>query len=140
MTKPQIWVAAFLAIFILLFLLSRIINEDNTSQSIPEDNAVPQSNLSSEELTAKELINRVGCITCHGPDLQGATMGPDLHGVGKFWSRDRLISYLRNPQSFMDQERFRAYQEKYPQVIMPPYNHVDIKDLGKIADYILDLN
>lgn len=138
MTKPQIWVASFLGLFILLFVLSRLV-KDEPGETLPEGNPVPQTSMSSEELSGADLVNRLGCVTCHGRELQGTVMGPNLHGVGQYWSRDRLISYLRNPQSFMDQDRFKEYKEKFPQTIMPPFNHVDVKDLGRIAEYILEL-
>jgi hypothetical protein len=38
----------------------------------------------------------------------------------------------------MDKERFQAFKEKY-RTIMPSFNNKDVKDLGKIADYILGL-
>ena len=37
----------------------------------------------------------------------------------------------------MNDERFQAYREKYPNQIMPPYGNKNIKDLGKIVDYLL---
>jgi hypothetical protein len=64
-------------------------------------------------------------------------MGPPLQNISQNWKRDDLINYLRNPNSYMSTERFKAYQEKYPNVIMPPFNHVDVKELGRIADYLL---
>ena len=39
--------------------------------------------------------------------------------------------------TYMNEERFKAYKEKYPSQIMPPYGNKNIKDLGKIVDYLL---
>jgi hypothetical protein len=39
----------------------------------------------------------------------------------------------------MSKDRFKDYKAKYPNVIMPSYNNVDVKDLGKIAEYLLQL-
>jgi len=65
-------------------------------------------------------------------------MAPSLKGLKEYWSsRDDLINYLRNPNSFMDSDRFKAYEAKYPNGIMPSYDNKDVKDLGKIADYLL---
>jgi len=139
MTKPQIWVAAFLALFILLFLLGRVTKEEDSKDSIANTNTVPQSNISSENISGKDLIGRIGCYNCHGNDLAGTTSGPSLVGINKFWSRDQLINYLRNPNSFMSSERFQDYKAKYPNVIMPSYTNIDVKDLGKIAEYLLTL-
>ena len=137
MTKPQIWVAAFLALFILLFLLGRMTKEKDSNNSIVNTNAVPQSSMSSGNISGADLIARVGCINCHGNNLAGTAKGPTLIGIKQFWSRDQLINYLRNPNSFMSANRFKDYKEKYPDVIMPSYTNIDVKDLGKIAEYLL---
>ncbi len=138
MTKPQIWVAAFLVLFILLFALSRATKEDNTTNSaIGSPN--PQSNMSSQDLTAEQLVSKLSCTTCHGTDLKGTKMGPSLYRVSESWTRDKLINYLRNPTSFSDTERFQKYTEEFPGMIMPTFGHINVKDLGKIADYLLKL-
>ena len=139
MTKPQIWIATFLTLFILLFVLSRLTKQEDTESPKQNTSTVPQSNMSSGDLTPKELVTKLGCITCHGADLQGTKMGPSLHGVSEYLGRDKLISYMRNPSSFSDTERFQKLQEKFPGMIMPSFGHVDVKDLGKIADYLLKL-
>jgi mono/diheme cytochrome c family protein len=135
MTKPQIWVAAFLFIFLALFVIGRLTKEEETAPAgHPAQTGTSQANVSAADLTA-----RLGCITCHGGNLTGTSMGPSLVGVGKYWSRDGLINYLRNPSANMSAERFDRYKEKYPNVIMPPFNNVDVKDLGRLADYLLQL-
>jgi len=137
MTKPQIWVAAFLALFILLFLLGRLTKEEDSENSIANTNT--QSNMSSGDISGADLIARIGCINCHGNDLAGTEKGPSLVDIKKYWSRDQLINYLRNPNSFMSSERFQDYKAKYSNVIMPSYTNIDVKDLGKIAEYLLEL-
>ena len=139
MTKPQIWVAAFLALFILLFLLQRATKQEETNNPNLSTNTVPQSNINSENISGKDLIGRIGCYNCHGNDLAGTAKGPSLIGIKEYWSRDQLINYLRNPNSFMSSERFKNYKEKFPNVMMPSYNNIDVKDLGKIAEYLLQL-
>jgi len=62
-----------------------------------------------------------------------------LNDVKKYWSRDQLINYICNPNSFMSSERFQYYKGKYPNVIMPSYTNSDVKNLGKIAEYLLEL-
>jgi mono/diheme cytochrome c family protein len=139
MTKTQIWVAAFLALFILLFLLQRATKQEDAPSLPTNMNTVPQSDISSEKISGKELIARVGCYNCHGSDLTGTPQGPSLIGVSQYWSRDQLINYLRNPNSFMSSKRLEDYKQKYPNVMMPSYNNIDVKDLGKIAEYLLQL-
>jgi hypothetical protein len=65
--------------------------------------------------------------------------GPSLIGLGEYYSRKDLIAYLRNPKSFMDSERLKIYREQFPGIIMPNYSNKDVKDLGKIADFLLGL-
>jgi len=140
MTKPQIWVAAFLVLFILLFALSRATKEDKTTTNSAIGSPNPQqTDMSSQDLTAEQLINKLNCTTCHGTDLKGTKMGPSLYHVSEFWTRDNLINYLRNPTSFSDTKRFQDYTEKFPGMIMPTFGNINVKDLGKIADYLLKL-
>ncbi len=64
-------------------------------------------------------------------------MAPELANLKEFWSKDKLINYLRNPNSFMDSDRFKAYRDKYPGTIMPSFDNISVQDLGKIAEYLL---
>ncbi|MGE5499223.1 MAG: c-type cytochrome [Syntrophothermus sp.] len=141
MTKTQIWIFAFLGVFLLLFGISYLTWEDKAPSpgspmmgGAPQDETVQQA---GKELSAMDLIKKNGCTGCHGTDLNGGNMGPSLVNVKQYWGRDELISYLRNPNSFMDKDRFQAYKQKFSTVSMPPYNNLDIKDLGKIADYLI---
>jgi hypothetical protein len=139
MTKSQIWVAAFLVTFLVLFFLVHLTKEDEAIDNVPPGNPVPQTNISSEELSAPDLISRLGCKSCHGNDLDGTKMGPGLTNVSEYWNRDELINYLRNPNSYMEKERFRKFREEYPGILMPSFGNVEVKDLGRIADYLLGL-
>jgi len=139
MTKPQIWVAAFLLLFIVLFLLGRLTKEEEQIKDFSAmGNNSPMEEQTNTELTGDKLIQTLGCASCHGADLAGTNMAPSLKGIKEFWSsRDNLINYLRNPNSFMDKDRFKEYRAKYPNGIMPSYGNKNVKDLGKIADYLL---
>lgn len=139
MTKPQIWVAAFLFVFIVLFMIGRLTKDDNLNQGVPEHQPVPQSDMGAEASTPVDLISRLGCNTCHGADLTGTNMGPSLQNVSDYWNRDNLINYLRSPSAYMDSGRFKEYKKQYPNIIMPPFSQIDVKELGKIADYLLQL-
>ena len=138
MTKPQIWVAAFLAAFILLFILQKATKKEETPQrdlSSQMNNPMMEEN--KVELTAEQLINNFGCTNCHGTNLVGTALAPALRNLSQYWGKESLLSYLRNPNDYMDEERFKEYKEKYPGQIMPPYGNKNIKDLGKIVDYLL---
>jgi cytochrome c2 len=139
MTKPQIWVAVFLLLFIVLFLLGRITQKEEPIKDFSGMNNQSMGEQNTTELSGDKLVQSFGCINCHGPDLAGTNMGPSLKGIKQYWSsRDNLINYLRNPNSFMDKDRFREYKQRFPNGIMPSYGNKDVKDLGKIADYLLE--
>jgi mono/diheme cytochrome c family protein len=138
MTKPQIWVTAFLFLFILLFIIGRITKQEEPVRTFSDQMDSPAVE-SSDEITGAQLYASFGCVSCHGADLSGTTLAPPLLNVNEHWGRDNLISYLRNPSSFMNSDRFKECRKKYPSQIMPSYNNKDVKDLGKIADYLLGL-
>jgi hypothetical protein len=135
MTNAQKWVAAFLGLFLVLLFLGKATKKEDANESM--------SQLMMGQAAAKQssdglgLIKQSGCITCHGSNLQGTKMAPALSGLKEFWNRDKLINYLRNPSSFGTDERFVKYKEKYKNVMMPSYNNIEVKELGKIADYLL---
>lgn len=137
MTKTQIWTSAFLTIFILLFVLQRATKTENNIHNDVASNYV--TTVDDKKPDAAILMKNFGCVTCHGQNFQGSKVGPTLYNLEEIYTRDELINYLRNPSSYMEKERFKAYKEKYKNIIMPPFNNKDVKDLGKIADYILTL-
>ena len=137
MTKPQIWVAAFLAAFIILFMLQRLTKEEETPSDFSSQMNNPMTEESTNELTAEQLVTNFGCTNCHGGELQGTPMAPALTNLSSYWGKESLLNYLRNPNDFMDEARFKEYKQKYPSQIMPPYGNKNIKDLGKIVDFLL---
>ncbi len=48
MTKPQIWVSAFLFLFILLFILGKVTKEDKSEQDFPVNNSPGVEETTSE--------------------------------------------------------------------------------------------
>lgn len=135
MTNAQKWIAAFLVLFLVLFALSRLTKEEDEYIDEPGYSETFESN---EQIDGLTLINRVGCTSCHGVDLKGSNLAPGLYSAKEYWSRDKLINYLRNPSSYSGDERFEAYKEKYKS-IMPSFSNIDVKQLGVIADYLLSL-
>ncbi len=136
MSKSQIWIASFLGLFLVLFLLSRAFKHDSAETAFKNESG---RETAVTAVDVKTSIRNNGCAGCHGQNLEGTTLAPALTGVKQYWSsREELISYLRNPNSFMDKDRFQEYKNKYNSV-MPGYGNIDIKDLGRIADYLLSL-
>ncbi len=139
MTNAQKWVAAFLVVFIALFLLSKLTEkEEDFTEELDFYSEQQTEAAQSASVDGLTLINRVGCTNCHGVDLKGTKLGPTLYSAKEYWSRDKLINYLRNPASYSGDERFEAYKAQY-NTVMPGYGNIDVKDLGKIADYLLNL-
>jgi hypothetical protein len=139
MTKPQIWVAAFLAAFILLFILQKATKKEEAPTrdlSSQMNNQMMEEN--TTELTAEQLVSNFGCTNCHGGNLQGTQLAPALTNLSSYWGKETLLNYLRNPNDFMNDDRFQEYKQKYPSQIMPSYGNKNIKDLGKIVDYLLE--
>jgi len=137
MTKPQIWVTAFLLLFILLLVLGRLTKEEKSERDFSGQMNNTAEEQSGSELAAEQLIKNFGCVNCHGADLSGTNMGPSLKNLSDHWGKESLITYLRNPSAFMDEERFKEYRKKYSSQIMPSFGEKNIKDLGKIAEYLL---
>ena len=137
MTKPQIWVAAFLAAFIVLFIIQSLTKQAETPRNLSGQMNNQMMEENTTELNAEQLISNFGCTNCHGGNLQGTAMAPALTNLSQYWGKESLLNYLRNPNDFMDETRFQEYKQKYPNQIMPPYGNKNIKDLGKIVDYLL---
>ena len=139
MTKPQIWVAAFLVVFILLFMLQKLTQEEEPTRDLSSsmNSQMMEESTTGSDLSAEQLISNFGCTNCHGDDLAGTDLAPALKNLSQYWGKESLLNYLRNPNDFMNKERFIEYKEKYPNQIMPPYGNKDIKDLGKIVDFLL---
>lgn len=134
MTNAQKWVALVFVFFIALLALGRLTNSSENSMS--NSNIGEQQN--EENLDGMALITKIGCVSCHGSDLNGSPMAPSLLSVKEYWTRDNLINYLRNPSSYNGDKRFENYKQMYNRV-MPSYNNIDVKQLGTIADYLLQL-
>lgn len=141
MTKAQIWTAAFLGLFIILFVLQKLTKEPESGHpnGMPMTQQESSSNTQYEGASGKDLLVTFGCTTCHGADVNGTNLAPGLAGLKKHYDRDKLINYLRNPQSFMDDSRFTEFKLKYKNIAMPSFNNKDVKELGKIADYLLSI-
>jgi len=137
MTNAQKWVAAFLGLFLILFLLGRITRKEEEAMPPTMGQMGQQATQTSEDADGQTLTKQLGCISCHGENLQGTQMAPALVSISKNWTRDGLINYLRNPSSYSGGARFDEYREKYKSTIMPSYGNRDVKELGRIAEFLL---
>ncbi|HOI28664.1 MAG TPA: cytochrome c [Melioribacteraceae bacterium] len=138
MTNAQKWMAAFLGLFLIFFIIGRITQKDEVVPHMMDENYNSgSSQQESPELDGLTLIKQSGCVACHGQNMEGTKMAPALAGLKEFWSRDGLINYLRNPSSYSGDKRFQDYKLQYRNIVMPSYGNLDVKDLGKMADYLL---
>jgi len=135
MTNAQKWVAAFLVLFLLLFALEKLTEEKQSLVSISD---MEGYDISGEEIDVVTIMDNKRCISCHGSDFKGTPKGPSIIGVQKYWSKDELINYLRNPMSYGKGNRFEDYKKKYKS-FMPSFDQTDTKTLGRIAEYVLQL-
>ena len=136
MTNAQKWVAAFLGLFLILFMLQRMTQDEEIYDDVDFYGGTDVQE--SADARALSLINRMNCVSCHGVDFNGTKLGPSLYTAKEYWSRDNLINYLRNPSSYNGDERFEAYKKEFNS-IMPSFSNQDVKDLGVVADYLLRL-
>jgi cytochrome c553 len=134
MSNAQKWIAAFLGLFIILFIIGRVTRKEDDTSNTAMGQMTTQT---SQDADGKTLIQRSGCVSCHGEDLNGTQVAPALTGLKEHWTRDALINYLRNPSSYNGDKRFDEYRMKYKNAVMPSYGNLDVKDLGKISDYLL---
>ena len=74
------------------------------------------------------------CVRCHTIG-RGRFVGPDLLGVGERYSRDDLIRWAKNPESFYSERKKKPINEGYPP--MPPMN-LSESDAQKVTDYLLE--
>ncbi|MFC2082295.1 c-type cytochrome [Bacteroidota bacterium] len=139
MTNAQKWVAIFLGVFVILFLLAKLTEKDETDINT-EDYYSQTESAQPASQDGMTLLQNTGCLGCHGTDLQGTNLAPALVNLNEHWERDGLINYLRNPSSYSGDDRFEEYKKQFSGVVMPSYNNIDVKKLGEIADYLLELD
>ncbi|MBK7267306.1 MAG: cytochrome c [Ignavibacteriales bacterium] len=136
MTKTLVWILVFLATFAALFFLQHLTKDDGTSSTV-SGYMEGSDSVGVAGAGGSELVSQFGCLNCHGNDLAGTPAAPPLTGLSKYYDREGLITYLRNPDKNKTGARFDDYKTKYASGIMPAYGNKDLKDLGKIADYLL---
>ncbi len=70
---------------------------------------------------------RENCLKCHAIDGQGGEMGPEFNSprnITRYWSRENIIAFARNPQSFRTGSK------------MPAITHLSDADFHQIVDYL----
>ena len=86
--------------------------------------------------TAAQLF-QANCAQCHAADGTGSNLAPPLHGKKGNWSRDTLVSYLKDPVGYAARDpRLKAQGGKYS-LPMPSYKMLSPSDLETLADHVL---
>lgn len=80
-----------------------------------------------------------GCALCHGSDATGSSLGPTLHGKAAFWTREKLIEYLKAPVAYAEKDARLSRQKKKYSLPMSQFDKVPEDELGLVADFVLHL-
>lgn len=87
----------------------------------------------------KRVFDAQGCALCHAGDATGTSSGPTLHGKASFWTREKLVLYLKAPVAYAEQDpRLREQKKKYS-LPMRAFDKVPEAELAAVADYVLRL-
>ena len=80
---------------------------------------------------------QANCAQCHMADGTGSALAPPLHGKKSNWSRETLVSYLKDPPGYAARDpRLKAQGGKYS-LPMPSYKMLPAADLETLADHVL---
>jgi mono/diheme cytochrome c family protein len=113
------WIS-FLASMTFAFLLASSCGDDKTPK------------------TGAELFLTQGCSNCHGPDGAGMPgFAPTLHGKKSFWTREKLVAYLKDPKTYREKEPRLKEQGRPYSLAMPPSIALTPDELGRLADHVL---
>lgn len=62
-----------------------------------------------------QLYAAESCGACHGAERQGSASGPALSGLGRHWTEDTLVAFLRNPPAALATDsRLEKLARRYP--------------------------
>lgn len=120
MNKTIIYSTITVIILIIIFIVIRFTDLTGNKTANPED-----------------LYTTWGCATCHGTNLEGTEKGPKLTGLSEYWSKEELVTYMKNTAAYMDNKRMTQFQSQYKQYIMPSYDTLNVKELHVLVDYLI---
>lgn len=87
----------------------------------------------------RRVFDAQGCALCHAGDATGTALGPTLHGKASFWTREKLVQYLKAPVAYAEQDpRLREQKKKYS-LPMRAFDKVPEAELAAVADFVLGL-
>jgi mono/diheme cytochrome c family protein len=97
------------------------------------------ANPAADALPGAALFQEKNCVVCHGAGGEGRATGPELRNVGKHFTREQLVEYLKNPTVYAEKDpRLAARMHDFPGM-MPKYDYLEPTQLEQLADYVLAL-
>jgi mono/diheme cytochrome c family protein len=69
-------------------------------ETIKEPKALEKLNKQDSIRSGQELVNKLGCLSCHTINKKGGTFGPDLSGIAGKTSPEWIFYWLKNPKSY----------------------------------------
>ena len=89
--------------------------------------------------SGEKVFAAQGCTLCHGSDATGSSFGPTLHGKARYWTREKLVQYLKAPVEYAEKDPRLAEQRKKYTMPMRQFDKVPDDELGAVADFVLQL-
>jgi mono/diheme cytochrome c family protein len=84
----------------------------------------------------KRLFASQGCMACHMTRGEGSMMGPPLRGLAANWTREKLASYMADPEGYSsNDERLKSIKARF-KTPMAPVKAPEADRLA-LADYVL---
>ncbi|HKC25599.1 MAG TPA: cytochrome c [Thermoanaerobaculia bacterium] len=80
-----------------------------------------------------------GCTLCHGSDGAGTVFGPTLLGKKGFWTREKLVEYLKNPVAYGEKDKRLSDQARRFTLPMQRFDKLKPEELTALADHILSM-
>jgi len=87
-------------------------------------------------ISGEELFIQNRCVRCHTIG-RGRFVGPDLEGINKRYSKEKIVKWIENPQQIYRSSGKMPFNEGYPP--MPPMN-VPPAQANAIAEYLVSFN
>jgi nitric oxide reductase subunit C len=79
------------------------------------------------QVSAPDLVQRLGCLACHSLQGRGGKEGAALDQIGARLSPKDLQASLSQPRS------------RHPQAKMPSYAHLRPREMQSLVDYLASL-
>jgi len=97
----------------------------------------PAGPTDEEIATAERVFANESCGVCHGDRREGTDMAPALSGLAPWWTEDRLVQYLADPERFAESEPRFVTERPQTEIEMPAFDHVPESQRRALARWLL---